>query len=432
MVIRMVGIVKRGGQYIYRRRVPRRLRSVIGAREVKRSLGTSDLSMAQKKWQAVHADVDRLFAEAEKAIRNPSVAAYKAVERWKQQAAIQPLTDGHEEGFDYYLTTALEQDEDGSRPLDAIQRATLQALLKRSSPESAKDNPPLSLVFDRYKAERRPSAKTWREFDRALRGFVDTVGDLPVRAIQKEHVRAYKQALLNGISKRDGKSPVKVATVQKLLNVLRAVLEWANREGIVESNVAHGVSRVAALASKADTADERRMPFTVEQVRTIIQKLPAEGPIRWLYLMGLYSGARLSELVGLRREDVRTVDDVLCVDIKPHAGRSLKNKSSRRLVPVHPELLAAGFKADLLPFKGTGHYHSRRVNEWLRKVAKIADPAVSFHSARHLVKDRLRAARVPEAEQRALMGHSSNSVADGYGVGFPVSVLLDAISKVRY
>jgi hypothetical protein len=80
---------------------------------------------------------------------------------------------------------------------------------------------------------------------------VDTVGDLPVKAIQKEHVGVYKRALLNGISKRDGKSPVEVATVQKLLNVLRAVLEWANREGIVESNVAHGVSRVAALSSKA-------------------------------------------------------------------------------------------------------------------------------------------------------------------------------------
>lgn len=65
--------------------------------------------------------------------------------------------------------------------------------------------------------------------------------------------------------------------MQKLLNLLRAVLEWANREGIVDMNAAHGVSRVAALSSKADTADERRMPFSVEQARTIIEKLPAEG-----------------------------------------------------------------------------------------------------------------------------------------------------------
>jgi hypothetical protein len=137
----MVGIVKRGGQYTYRRRVPRRLRSVIGSREVKKSLGTSDLNAAQKKWQAVHADIDRLFAEAEKAIKNPSVAAYKAVEQWKQDNASRPFSDDNEEAFDSYLTTALERDEDGSRPLDVFQRTTLETLLKRSSAGDSKDNP---------------------------------------------------------------------------------------------------------------------------------------------------------------------------------------------------------------------------------------------------------------------------------------------------
>lgn len=180
------------------------------------------------------------------------------------------------------------------------------------------------------------------------------------------------------------------------------------------------------------------MPFSVEQAKDIIVKLPSDGAMRWLWLMGLYSGARLSELAGLRKQDVRTVDGVLCLDIRPHEGRSLKNKSSRRLVPVHPALIEAGFKADLLPFKGTGHYHSKRVNEWLRNVAKTggpsfrwaSDPRLSYHSARHTVKDRLRAARVPEVEQRALMGHSSNGVADGYGVGFPVNVLAPSSSPV--
>lgn len=205
MVVRMEGLVKRGGQYIYRRRVPRRLRSIIGSREVKKSLGTSDLNAAQKKWQTVHAEVDRLFAEAEKALKNPSVAAYKAVEEWRQWSTSRSVDD---DAVDEGLSTLLERDG-----LDPVRRATLEALIKRHHGDS-KDNPPLSLVFDRYKAERRPSDKTWREFDRALRGFVDVVGDLPVRAIQKEHVRAYKQALLKGVSKRDGKSPVKVARAE--------------------------------------------------------------------------------------------------------------------------------------------------------------------------------------------------------------------------
>jgi integrase len=431
MLIQMVGIVKRGGQYVYRRRVPRRLRSIIGSREVRRTLRTSDLTIAQRAWQTVHAQVDRMFAEAEQALKNPSVAAYKAVQQWRQWSDSRPYSVDHEEAIDTALSTMLEQDDDGSRPLDPVQRATFRALLKRSA-GGAKDDPPISVVFTRFRAERRPSDKTWREFDRALRGFIETVGDLPVRAIQKDHVRLYKQALLSGVSKRDGKSPVKVATVQKLLNVLRAVLEWATREGIMDVNVAHGVSRVAALASKADTAEDRRMPFTVEQAKEIIEKLPKDGPVKWLWLLGLYSGARLAEISGLRREDVRAVDGVLCLDIRPHEGRSLKNRSSRRLVPVSPPLIEAGFSADVLPFQSSSHYLSRVVNGWLRDVAKITDSRLSYHSARHTVKDRLRAARVPEAEQRALMGHSSTSVADGYGVGFPVSVIAEAVAKVRY
>ena len=155
-----------------------------------------------------------------------------------------------------------------------------------------------------------------------------------------------------------------------------------------------------------------------------------ESPRLWL--IGFYSGARLAEIAGLRREDVREVDGVLCFEVRPHEGRRLKNKASRRTVPLHPEIIAAGFTANVLPFKSDAHYYSKRVNPWLREVAKITDPRLSFHSVRHAVKDRLRAARVPEPISRALMGHGSTGVADSYGRGCPMSVLAEEMAKVRY
>jgi integrase len=69
---------------------------------------------------------------------------------------------------------------------------------------------------------------------------------------------------------------------------------------------------------------------------------------------------------------------------------------------------------------------------WLRKDAGITDPRLVFHSIRHTVKDRLRAARVPEAEQRALLGHAGQGVADSYGLGFPLNVLRDAVNRIGY
>jgi hypothetical protein len=81
----------------------------------------------------------------------------------------------------------------------------------------------LSALFDQWRAERRPTVKTWLEFRRAMEGFTETVGDLPVQKIKKEHVALWKRALLEAQSRR-GKNggTIKVATALKLEG-----LEWA-------------------------------------------------------------------------------------------------------------------------------------------------------------------------------------------------------------
>lgn len=109
MLLRMNGLVKRGGVWQYRREVPSRLRSIIEQREVKRSLGTGDLQAAQRRWQAVKAEVDRLFAEAEAALKNPSIAAYRAVEEWRQLRASRAAEDHEEDALDLHITTLLER-----------------------------------------------------------------------------------------------------------------------------------------------------------------------------------------------------------------------------------------------------------------------------------------------------------------------------------
>jgi integrase len=425
MLVRMRGLERsQDGVWRYRRTVPPRLRSIIGPYQVVRSLG-KDEETAKRRYAVAKADVERLFSEAEKAVSNPSVAAYKAVQDWRQHRAAHPVEDDAEDAADLAITERLERNN-----LDPHERAILEALLRRRDDDGA-DNPPLSLVFERYYSERKLPPRTRTEWDYVLRRFKETVGaDLPVRSVTQAHVRAFKAALLatkrgNGSG---GGATVAPKYVQKLLSALRAVLSWAKRQGYVTTNVAEGITQ---LVTKDDPTD-RRLPFTVEQARAILEKLPEKGAMRWLWLIGLYSGARLNEIAGLRREDVKEVDGVLCFHITPHDGRGLKNASSRRMVPVHPAILAAGFTPDVLPFKSDGHYYSKRVNPWLREVVGVADRRLSFHSTRHTFKDRMRAARVPEPEQRAIMGHAGNSVADGYGLGYPMSVLAEAVAKVKY
>lgn len=79
MMLRVDHLVKRGGIYIYRRVVPPKLRAILGKREWKESLATSDLNEAQVRWRAVHERVEAMFSEAEAGRRSPSIAAYNGV-----------------------------------------------------------------------------------------------------------------------------------------------------------------------------------------------------------------------------------------------------------------------------------------------------------------------------------------------------------------
>ena len=75
-------------------------------------------------------------------------------------------------------------------------------------------------------------------------------------------------------------------------------------------------------------------------------------------------------------------------------------------------------------------------NRRLRSIG-ITDKRKVFHSFRHLFKDALRSAGVPEDLNDALTGHSNSSVGRGYGAKeilrrFGMDALKDAIYSVKY
>src|SRR5687767_4063630 len=108
MMLRVDGLEQRpkGSVWKYRRAIPPRLRECFGGRQqIIRSLGTKDKNAALRRLPTVAAEVDREFREAEKAIGNPAVAAYKAVEEWRQWSASRPVDDDDEQTFDEVLST---------------------------------------------------------------------------------------------------------------------------------------------------------------------------------------------------------------------------------------------------------------------------------------------------------------------------------------
>ena len=176
--------------------------------KVFQSLGTTDERAAQALWRVVHDRVERIFKEAEAGVKSPEVAAYKAVQGWKQSDVPE-----REEALDYHLTSLLE---DGG----SIRRRTVEAPIKRQKNGGA-DNPPLSIIFGRYYAERKLPAKTRMEWDLCLSRIQAVCGgDVAVRSVTQAHVRGLKDSLLSTPARRGG-GTLSPATVKKCSKPMR-------------------------------------------------------------------------------------------------------------------------------------------------------------------------------------------------------------------
>ncbi|EPF9727601.1 DUF6538 domain-containing protein [Vibrio fluvialis] len=64
----------------------------------------------------------------------------------------------------------------------------------------------------------------------------------------------------------------------------------------------------------------------------------------WLPLLGYFTGARLNELCQLYKKDIYKQEGVWVIQIDDRfEGQKLKNAASRRIIPIHNELIKIGF-----------------------------------------------------------------------------------------
>lgn len=146
----------------------------------------------------------------------------------------------------------------------------------------------------------------------------------------------------------------------------------------------------------------------------------------WVPLIGMFSGARVGEILQLRVGDIIHSEQYECwyFDLNDnHEGNRLKTDNSKRWVPIHSYLLSLGF----LEFvSGRGEGNERLFNEviysgqeddsnsfsrWFERTLRKEiswSPArkETFHSLRHTFVDNLRrTTRLHDWEIAAVVGH---------------------------
>ncbi|OYV48219.1 MAG: hypothetical protein B7X10_03390 [Burkholderiales bacterium 21-58-4] len=174
--------------------------------------------------------------------------------------------------------------------------------------------------------------------------------------------------------------------------------------------------------------------------------------IVWVPLIALATGARLEEICQLRVTDL-TLDHahgaLLCITDEA-VGQTLKTASSRRIIPIHPDLIRAGLLDYQEAVGEKGHdwlfpqlepdHDGRRggtfgqgFSRYLRSPSGccILDRRVVFHSFRHTFKTLCREAGLTEELHDALTGHVGQSVGRSYG-HMPLLALTEAVVRIRF
>ena len=167
---------------------------------------------------------------------------------------------------------------------------------------------------------------------------------------------------------------------------------------------------------------ERREKLLEDEMAKLRAGRSTFKPEQWLlYMLCATTGMRRGEAYSIDREHVEHGIRYVIV--------GTKTDQSLRRVPLPDAVLP------LLPARIDGPLFTQDLKnlgrETLRQMRRLG-VTKDIHGLRHRAKDRLRAAGVPLDVQYHILGHEERTVAAGYGHGYPVSVLKDAVEKIGF
>ena len=280
----------------------------------------------------------------------------------------------------------------------------------------------------------------------------------------RHRLRATRYQPLSQIIQGGKYEPIHARTAKKFFELARALISYAHDQGYLKENLAAGLT-----FSTKGASSPRKRTYTSRQIEQLLNgpvytlKAPPRWRLDdyrfWLPLLGLYTGARLSELCQLRLGDIREELGVWVISISSSGARQLKTVDSERLVPLHRAILEAGFLefhqqrleanggdlsaslfenlrvyGDLSP----GHIASR----WYRGSDKddkgylgqcgLGDDELTYHGLRHTFIQQFRRQKLDMLIGKALVGHADRSTTGGYGDCYPSYVLKEELDKIDF
>lgn len=428
--------------------VPSDLQAQVGSRYLVRSLGSLRGNAARLCGFAMAVALSKVMDQLRQG--ELLVDLKKALEA-AAQAGRRDYTLSRSADGSFSITTD-GSDQDHKQALEAVAAiGALPSLPAASGWKNAPSEPTQSALFSVAAfahigdlKRRKLARKTILDSEHAIRLWLGIVGDLPVHEVSLAHVRVFFDSAKFWPA-HGTKSPIyKNLSVQQIITVAKkngegGVADWTLKKHqqrlsllfeslLVNGEIGKNPLKGFKLSTPSD--EDSGSPFSEAELNIIFgpafETWAKKYPHRWFGpILGLYSGARVTEIAQLRVVDIEVIDGVAGFHVRAaDASQSVKNKNSRRFVPLAQPVLDAGFltyieevkKAGLtqifpnLPNStglGFGRQLSRQFSDYIKRNG-ITAKGQGFHGFRHTFATELDRLGISENAIAAITGHAKS------------------------
>ncbi len=240
-------------------------------------------------------------------------------------------------------------------------------------------------------------------------------------------------------------------TIQRYLQVFKEFMRFAVKEEIIQNSLNEFID----IPLRTDVLV--REPFTDVELHKIFNPQFYPNPKErlnmgrfWIPLLALYQGCRQNEICQLDLTDIVKEKGIPCISINDRGeDKSVKNKGSIRVIPIHPKLIDMGFlhyvefqrqekerKLFSNLYRQKRGLYGRAVQGWFARhldALGIKSKSKVFHSFRHTFETKAVEKRIPAEYQNAICGWTNHGIGQRiYAHKKDMRVMLEEISKINY
>lgn len=263
------------------------------------------------------------------------------------------------------------------------------------------------------------SVKTGKNVESALNlffSFCATQGIATVEEITKPIIANYKLFL-------DNKYPAPSTRKQRLVDLSSFFAYCMNQREWIERNP------VAGMQYKKAEVVNKKIPVSREEYELVMSGHDVQHSEETKHIISLFyhTGVRMNELVQLGKNDYREIDGVKCISINREDGKTTKNLSSIRNIPLNDTLLEMGIWEKKPVFR----LSIKQIEKRLQNQFDVLKIKRTSHCFRYSLINRLADLEgVEDSTRYAITGHSNENMSDSvYRTRLPLKKMKNALDR---